>query len=132
MIDQPPKSKRRWFQFTLRTLLIAVTLAAGLLVAWRVYVEPYRRQRETMKLIEYVGSLVVDGPTGRPTEYDGSHVEPLGWWDEFWQRHFENTGQTRKQATTMLQQLLGDRWQTASLEQAEKAVAESDRDTGDF
>ena len=27
------KRRRRWFQFSLRTLLIAVTLAAGLLVA---------------------------------------------------------------------------------------------------
>lgn len=38
------KPKRRWFQYSLRTLLIVVTLAAGLLVAWQVYVEPYRRQ----------------------------------------------------------------------------------------
>ena len=45
MTDQPPKPKRRWFQFSLRTLLSLVTLAAGLLVAWRVYVEPYRQQR---------------------------------------------------------------------------------------
>ncbi len=44
MTDASSKPKRRWFQFSLRTLLIAVTLAAGLLVAWRVYVEPYRRR----------------------------------------------------------------------------------------
>ena len=56
MTDASSKpSKRRWFQFTLRSLLILVTLVAGLLVAWRVYVEPYRRQRETMKLIEELG-----------------------------------------------------------------------------
>ena len=55
MTDQPPKPRRRWFQFSLRTLLIVVTLVAGLLLAWRVYVEPYRRQRETMKLIEELG-----------------------------------------------------------------------------
>ncbi len=41
MTDQPPKPNRRWFQFSLRTLLIAVTLVGGLLVAWRVYVEPF-------------------------------------------------------------------------------------------
>ena len=29
---------------SMRTLLIAVTLATGLLVAWRAYVEPYRRR----------------------------------------------------------------------------------------
>ena len=55
MADQPPKPRLSWFQFSLRTLLIVVTLVAGLLVAWRVYVEPYRRQRETMKLIEELG-----------------------------------------------------------------------------
>ena len=37
MTDQPKKPRRRWFQFSLRTLLIVVTLAAGLLVAWRAY-----------------------------------------------------------------------------------------------
>ena len=55
MTDQPPKSKRRWFQYSLRTLLIVVTLVAGLLVAWRAYVEPYRRQREVMALIKELG-----------------------------------------------------------------------------
>ena len=43
--------RRRWFQFSLRTLLVVVTLVAGLLVAWRVYVEPYRRQRETERIL---------------------------------------------------------------------------------
>jgi hypothetical protein len=47
---------------------------------------------------DYVGSLVVDGCTGRPTEYDGSKVEPLGWWDAFWKRHERNTGQTKQDA----------------------------------
>ena len=36
----PNKPRRRWFQFSLRTLLIVVMLAASLLVAWRMYVEP--------------------------------------------------------------------------------------------
>ena len=44
--SKPSKPRRRWFQFSLRTLVIVVTLVAGLLLAWRVYVEPYRRQRE--------------------------------------------------------------------------------------
>ena len=55
MSEANAKPRRRWFQFSLRTLLIVVTLVAGLLVAWRVYVvEPYRRQRETMKLVAAV------------------------------------------------------------------------------
>jgi hypothetical protein len=35
---------------------------------------------------DYVGSLVVDGPSERPTEYDGPKDEPAGWWDGFWKR----------------------------------------------
>ena len=45
-------------------MLIAVTLVAGLLVAWRVYVEPYRRQRETMTLIEELGGSYKTEPGG--------------------------------------------------------------------
>jgi hypothetical protein len=77
------------------------------------------------KQADYVGSLVVEGPTGRPTEYHGMHVEPPHWWDSFWKRHFENTGQTREQAIEMLRKLLGENWQNASLEQAEQAVAQT-------
>ncbi len=44
MPETNTKPKRRWFQFSLRSMLVAITLAAGLLVAWRGYVEPYRRQ----------------------------------------------------------------------------------------
>ncbi|MBD1910712.1 MULTISPECIES: hypothetical protein [unclassified Leptolyngbya] len=36
---------------------------------------------------DYVGSLVVDGLRGRPTEYDGPHEEPEGWWEDFWQHY---------------------------------------------
>ena len=74
---------------------------------------------------DYVGSLVVEGRTGRPTEYEGLHVQPPDWWDVFWQRHFANTGQSREEAIGMLKKLLGDRWQAASLEQAEEAVEAS-------
>ncbi len=41
---------------------------------------------------DYVGSLVIDGDTGRPTEYTGSKQEPRGWWEDFWQRHQQNYG----------------------------------------
>lgn len=49
------RPRRLWCQYSLRTLLGLVTLAVGLLVAWRAYVEPYHRQRQTMKLIEHLG-----------------------------------------------------------------------------
>lgn len=36
---------------------------------------------------DYVGSLVVAGETGRPTEYDGPKEEPDNWWEIFWSTH---------------------------------------------
>ncbi|MGB3201331.1 MAG: hypothetical protein WBA99_10530 [Nodosilinea sp.] len=33
---------------------------------------------------DYVGSLVVDGPSDRPTEHDGPKDEPANWWQQFW------------------------------------------------
>ena len=77
---------------------------------------------------DYVGSLVVEGRTDRPTQYDGLHVEPPDWWGTFWRRHFENTGQTREETVEMLRRLLGRDWDRATLEQAEAAVAESRRE----
>lgn len=53
---------------------------------------------------DFVGSLVVDGPTGRPTGHDGPKVEPPWWWDRFWKRHERNTGQTPEQAIRALAQ----------------------------
>ena len=46
---------------------------------------------------DYVGSLVTDGQTERPTEYAGSKIQPPQWWDDFWARHAERTGFTRPQ-----------------------------------
>jgi hypothetical protein len=34
---------------------------------------------------DYVGSLVVDGPSDRPTEHDGPKEEPPEWWEQFWE-----------------------------------------------
>jgi hypothetical protein len=59
---------------------------------------------------DYVGSLVVDGPTGRPTEYNGSKIEPPNWWDDFWKRYEENTGQSPQEAIEMLRRLRGENW----------------------
>jgi len=35
---------------------------------------------------DYVGSLVVDDPSGRPTEHDGPKLETVEWWQAFEQR----------------------------------------------
>lgn len=54
---------------------------------------------------DYVGSLVVDGPSERPTEYDGDKVQPAGWWSAFWKRFESNTGLSRDQAYELLRWL---------------------------
>jgi hypothetical protein len=48
-------TRRRFFQFRLRTLLALIALIAVGLFAFRLYIEPFRRQRETMGLIERLG-----------------------------------------------------------------------------
>jgi hypothetical protein len=71
---------------------------------------------------DYVGSLVVEGETGRPTEHAGPKVEPPGWWEDFWHRHFENTGQTREEAIDMLGKLLGREWPHRPVGDIEEAL----------
>jgi len=71
---------------------------------------------------DYVGSLVVSGETGRPTEHAGPKLEPPDWWDRFWGRHFENTGMTKEQTIEMLQRLLGPNWIVRSEQDAERAI----------
>ena len=68
----------------------------------------------------YVGSLVTQGETGRPTEYDGSKVEPPDWWDDFWRRYQENTGQSPTEAIAMLQQIRPHWW---ALDQSQLSAA---------
>jgi hypothetical protein len=54
---------------------------------------------------DYVGSLVVDGDTSRPTEYDGSKVQPADWWNAFWKRFEDNTGLNRSEARSLWRQM---------------------------
>jgi len=61
--------------------------------------------RQVYEDADYVGSLVVDGGSDRPTEYDGSKVEPAGWWDAFWKRFEANTGLTSLEAFEILRSL---------------------------
>jgi hypothetical protein len=58
---------------------------------------------------DYVGSLVVDGLSDRPTEYDGSKQQPANWWEVFWKRFEGNTGL--------------DKWDAEELYQALKMIA---------
>ncbi|MCS6814437.1 MAG: hypothetical protein NZ772_12840 [Cyanobacteria bacterium] len=70
----------------------------------------------------YVGSLVIAGETGRPTEYDGNKQEPPDWWDQFWKRHEANTGQSREQALEMLRRLRGPNWMPTSEQELQREL----------
>ena len=59
---------------------------------------------------DYVGSLVVDGPSQRVTEYDGPKDEPADWWNKFWNRFEDNTGLSREQALGILRSLKARAW----------------------
>ncbi|NJK29156.1 MAG: hypothetical protein HC851_04945 [Acaryochloris sp. RU_4_1] len=59
---------------------------------------------------DYVGSLVVEGETGRPTEHDGPKQEPPNWWQEFWKRHRSNTGQSPEDVWELFSRLLVQMW----------------------
>ncbi len=59
---------------------------------------------------EFVGSLVVDGDTGRSTHYDGPQVEPPGWWAAFWERHEANTGLDRADSLDLWNELRALAW----------------------
>jgi len=73
---------------------------------------------------DYVGSLVVDGPTGRPTEYDGSKQQPPDWWEDFWQRYESNTGESREAALRRLRELRGPDWMPQSPAELERELEE--------
>ena len=60
---------------------------------------------------DYVGSLVTAGRTGRVTEYEGAKVQPADWWEEFWQRHEQDTGDSREETIARLAELLGRNYQ---------------------
>ncbi len=72
---------------------------------------------------DYVGSLVTEGETGRPTEYEGPKQEPPDWWEEFWRRYEQSTGQSRQQAIDMLQRIR-PHWQPASQAELLRALEE--------
>jgi hypothetical protein len=72
---------------------------------------------------DYVGSLVVGGPSERPTEYDGSKVEPPDWWAAFWKRFEANTGLDQGQAYVLLDSLrmYAGRWFEATRDFIQRA-----------
>lgn len=62
---------------------------------------------------DYVGSLVTQGHTGRPTEYDGPKTPRPAWWPGFWKRHELATGLTREDTMRLLRKDHGAEWDPA-------------------
>ena len=54
---------------------------------------------------DYVGSLVLDGRQGRPTEYDGDHTEPDDWWEDFWEHSRERLDMSEEESRDLLERL---------------------------
>jgi len=80
---------------------------------------------------DYVGSLVTEGHTARPTEYDGPKTQPGDWWARFWQRHYENTGMTPEQTMEHLDEVLGPEWREMSRREFKAERKRIRRETGE-
>ena len=72
---------------------------------------------------DYIGSLVTEGETRRPTEHDGPKHEQPGWWDDFWKRHEANTGQSPEEAIKMLRRLRGKKWYPLTEEELQREIS---------
>ncbi len=61
-----PKPKRRWFQFSLRTLLLLTAASAVLLGLWTIYVAPYRAQSRAAAALRELGAELTVEPADGP------------------------------------------------------------------
>ena len=57
---------------------------------------------------DYVGSLVLDGRQGRPTEYEGNHTQSEDWWERFWEHSRERLDMSGSDARELLERLRGE------------------------
>jgi hypothetical protein len=78
--------------------------------------------KKVYKNADYTGSLVTQGETKRPTEYNGPKFQPPDWWDQFWKRHQNNTGMTPEETIIMLRKLYGPNWKPRDEKEFEKEV----------
>ncbi|MEM7064786.1 MAG: hypothetical protein AAF572_16705 [Cyanobacteria bacterium P01_B01_bin.77] len=54
---------------------------------------------------DYVGSLVLDGRQGRPTDYEGDHSEPDDWWERFWEHSRNRLDLSEEEARDLWERL---------------------------
>ena len=80
---------------------------------------------------DYVGSLVTEGDTRRPTEHDADKVESPDWWQKFWADYHGRTGWTRDDAVAALRKANGPEWvpmtERALADAAEKLALDDSR-----
>jgi hypothetical protein len=70
MESEPPKRKRRWFQFSLRTLLVLTALVAVAAASLGTRIERKRKERESIETLARLGCFFA---------YDDSYKsEPAG------------------------------------------------------
>ena len=65
----PPKSdkpRRRWRQFSLRSLLLLTLLVAAAFSARHYYLQPFRAQQQALAFFEYHGASIQTVPAGTP------------------------------------------------------------------
>jgi hypothetical protein len=75
---EPPKRKRHWFQFSLRTLLI-LTLICAVAASWVAHRRDKKRgERETIAAIRKVGGLVYYDSEVEEKNLAGKIVNPAG------------------------------------------------------
>src|SRR5438552_3520089 len=59
---QPARRPRRWYQFTLRAVLVLILLVGVLLAGWRMYLAPYQAQADAIERIQrFGGTYQADG-----------------------------------------------------------------------
>lgn len=76
---------------------------------------------------DYVGSLVVEGVTARPTEHAGPAREPPDWWTRFWESYERETGRMRMEALRALHEMLGGDWVPRSEDALRAAVERANK-----
>ena len=58
---------------------------------------------------DFVGSLVLDGKTNRPTEHDVEFNEPV-WWPVFWKKYEKASGHRQADSLKQLKKTYGKSW----------------------
>ncbi|MDA8793923.1 hypothetical protein N9N67_11800 [Bacteriovoracaceae bacterium] len=74
-------------------------------------VKGFRTQIDKVfKNADFVGSLVTEGQTSRPTEHNVPACKMYPWWSEIWPKYNAEKGLSEKNAVDLLQRYYGQNW----------------------